>query len=199
MSAERYDIVTVGGGIGGASLARIMAENGARVLVLEREKAFKDRVRGEALLPWGVGEARRLGIYELLKQNCAHEQPWFDFYLGPMQMMHRNLPETTPQAAPEPAAEPERLAGFACAEKPVTGTGPGFDSSRDHSEQTAKEAWLKKAQGFYSDAAWDTAKDFGLTCVKQGLYSKCFASAVPCGAKKAAAAETPKADAPRSN
>ena len=107
--------------------------------------------------------------------------------------------ETTPQAAPEPAAEPERLAGFACAEKPVTGTGPGFDSSRDHSEQTAKEAWLKKAQGFYSDAAWDTAKDFGLTCVKQGLYSKCFASAVPCGAKKAAAAETPKADAPRSN
>ena len=61
----------------------------------------------------------------------------------------------------------------------MTGTGPGFDSSRDHSEQTAKEAWLKKAQGFYSDAAWDTAKDLGLTCVKQGLYSKCFASAVP--------------------
>ena len=109
--------------------------------------------------------------------------------------------ETTPQAAPEPAAEPERLAGFACAEKPVTGTGPGFDSSRDHSEQTAKEAWLKKAQAIYEDAAWDTAKELGVTCAKQGLFSKCFASAIPCGAKQAAAdapkTETPKTDAPK--
>ncbi len=99
-------------------------------------------------------------------------------------------------AQPEPAAEPERPAGFACAEKPVTGTGPGFDSSRDHSETTAKEAWLVKAQAIYSDAAWDTAKELGMTCVKQGLYSKCFAQAIPCGAKQAAAADTPKTDTP---
>jgi 2-polyprenyl-6-methoxyphenol hydroxylase-like FAD-dependent oxidoreductase len=90
----------VGGGIGGASLAGVMAAKGAKVLVLEREQVFKDRVRGEALLPWGVGEARRLGIYDRLKQTCAHEQPWFDFHLGPIQMVHRDLPATTPQAAP---------------------------------------------------------------------------------------------------
>ena len=107
--------------------------------------------------------------------------------------------EMAPQAAPEPAAEPERPEGFACAEKPVTGTGPGFDSSRDHSEQTAKEAWLVKARAIYSDAAWDTAKDLGMTCAKQGLYSKCFAQAIPCGAKQAAAADTPKTDTPKTD
>jgi flavin-dependent dehydrogenase len=35
-----YDIITVGGGLGGAALARAMAEHGARVLVVEREKQF---------------------------------------------------------------------------------------------------------------------------------------------------------------
>jgi flavin-dependent dehydrogenase len=61
--AITYDLITVGGGIGGAALAGAMAEHGARVLVLERETRFKDRVRGEGLLPWGVGEARTLGLY----------------------------------------------------------------------------------------------------------------------------------------
>src|SRR5262245_61945225 len=100
MSTGEYDVVTVGGGLGGSSLGRALAAKGARVLVLEREKEFKDRVRGEALLPWGVGEARKLGVYDLLKETCAHEQPWFDFHLGPVQLMHRDLPSTTPQAAP---------------------------------------------------------------------------------------------------
>jgi hypothetical protein len=107
--------------------------------------------------------------------------------------------EMAPQAVPEPAAEQERPAGFACAEKPVTGTGPGFDSSRDHSEETAKEAWLVKARAIYSDAAWDTAKELGMSCAKQGLFSKCFASAIPCGAKQAAAADAPKADTPKTD
>jgi hypothetical protein len=31
------------------------------VLVLEREGEFKDRVRGEALVPWNVAEAQELG------------------------------------------------------------------------------------------------------------------------------------------
>ncbi|MBI2963243.1 MAG: FAD-dependent monooxygenase [Deltaproteobacteria bacterium] len=52
-----YDIVTVGGGLGGSSLARAMAEQGARVLVVERETQFKDRVRGEVLAAWGTVDA----------------------------------------------------------------------------------------------------------------------------------------------
>ena len=42
-----YDIITVGGGLGGASIAKAMAERGAPVLIIEREAKFKDRVRGE--------------------------------------------------------------------------------------------------------------------------------------------------------
>ena len=57
MTSGIYDIITVGGGLGGASLAKAMAEHGAKVLVLERETQFKDRVRGEGMMPWGVADA----------------------------------------------------------------------------------------------------------------------------------------------
>ena len=51
MTSKTYDIITVGGGLGGAALAKAMAEHGARVLVVERETQFKDRVRGELWHP----------------------------------------------------------------------------------------------------------------------------------------------------
>src|SRR5580658_10092756 len=73
MAAGSYDIITVGGGIAASSLVRAMAERGAKALVLEREKQFKDRVRGEAVVSWGVAEANELGICNLLKEKCAHE------------------------------------------------------------------------------------------------------------------------------
>jgi 2-polyprenyl-6-methoxyphenol hydroxylase-like FAD-dependent oxidoreductase len=82
MTARSYDIITVGGGIAASSLARAMAERGARVLVLEREKQFKDRVRGEGVMSWGVAEANELGICRLLKEQCAHEVPYVEAGAG---------------------------------------------------------------------------------------------------------------------
>ena len=101
MSNGIYDIITVGGGLGGAALAKAMAAHGARVLVLEREQQFKDRVRGEQMHPWGVAEAKELGLYELLRATCGHELPWYDIYMGSERMIHRNLVATTSQQAPE--------------------------------------------------------------------------------------------------
>jgi choline dehydrogenase-like flavoprotein len=75
MVSGTYDIITVGGGLGGITLAKVMAEHGARVLVLEREKQFKDRIRGELLQAWGVAETQALGLYELLRTTCAFECP----------------------------------------------------------------------------------------------------------------------------
>ncbi len=95
-----YDIITVGGGLGGATLAKAMAEQGARVLVLEREPHFKDRVRGEVLWPWGVVELQKLGSYELLRESCAREMVWFDTYLGSERFEHRDLTATTSQHVP---------------------------------------------------------------------------------------------------
>lgn len=93
--APTYDIITVGGGIAASSLAIAMAGRGAKVLVLEREKQFKDRVRGEAVVPWGVAEANELGICSLLKKNCAHEVPFVEAGSG-----LRDLRATTPQQLP---------------------------------------------------------------------------------------------------
>lgn len=102
MANTTYDIITVGGGLGGASLAKVMAEHGARVLVLEREKEFKDRVRGEQMTSWGVGEARQLGMYDLLRQSsCGQEVRWWQTTLGGVPLERRDCVATTPQHAPQ--------------------------------------------------------------------------------------------------
>ena len=94
-SSNCYDVVTVGGGMGASALAIAMARSGARVLVLEKETKFRDRVRGEAVAPWGVAEARELGIADVLVRTCAKEVPFMEMGFGP-----RNLAETTPQKEP---------------------------------------------------------------------------------------------------
>src|SRR5882724_4804414 len=100
MASGIYDIITVGGGLGGSSLAKAMAEHGARVLVVEREKQFKDRIRGEFLAPWGVAETQALGLYELLRNTCAGESPRFGFYTAPEFGEPRDLISTTPHRLP---------------------------------------------------------------------------------------------------
>ena len=95
-----YDIIVVGGGLGGATLAKAMAEHGARVLVLERERRFKDRVRGEATWPWGVAELKQLGVYQVLIVTCACEVQWLDTYFGGERIERRNLSATTSQQTP---------------------------------------------------------------------------------------------------
>jgi 2-polyprenyl-6-methoxyphenol hydroxylase-like FAD-dependent oxidoreductase len=92
-----YDVITVGGGLGGAALAKVLAEHGKRVLVIERETQFKDRIRGEWIAPWGVAESQRIGLYDTLMEKCAREQPYFNFIgMGPP----RDLRVTTPQRLP---------------------------------------------------------------------------------------------------
>lgn len=98
--AESYDLITVGGGLGAASLARSLAEKGARVLVIEREEKFKDRIRGEMLVPWGVAEAENLGIAGLLCASCGHELFWVDFFSGSHLVAHRDTAATTPHHQP---------------------------------------------------------------------------------------------------
>ena len=53
---ETHDVVVVGAGIGGAALATVLARNGLDVLLLERQTAYRDKVRGEWMAPWGVAE-----------------------------------------------------------------------------------------------------------------------------------------------
>lgn len=65
---EQYDVVIVGGGISGSVAATLLAKGGARVLVLERQEAFRDRVRGEAFVLWGCEELIRRGFAPTLEE-----------------------------------------------------------------------------------------------------------------------------------
>lgn len=100
MTARRYDIVTVGGGLGGAALAAAMARRGARVLVLERERRFVDRVRGEVLVPWGVAELRQLDLYDDVATGCGHSLPWLELYFLGALVQRRDLLASTDPGSP---------------------------------------------------------------------------------------------------
>jgi hypothetical protein len=95
--------------------------------------------------------------------------------------------ESKSPANSPPAVQQAPSSELSCHDKALTGSGPGFKSSQEESEAAAIEDWLKRARAVYSDADWKKTKEPNMECVKQGLYSKCFATAIPCGTAKASA------------
>ena len=91
-----YDVIIVGGGLGGSALAKNLAERKISVLLVEREPAFKDRVRGEQMHPWGVTDARALGIYDAILDGCGRQTRWWVTYAGSEVLGRRDLQETSP-------------------------------------------------------------------------------------------------------
>jgi len=75
------DVIVIGGGVAGASCAAALASAGLDVVIIERETAFRDRVRGEGIHPWGMLEVGRLGLLDVLRAAGAHELPrWTTYY-----------------------------------------------------------------------------------------------------------------------
>lgn len=75
-----FDVVVIGGGIAGSALAAVLAREGLETLVLERQERYEDRVRGEYLVPWGVREAERLQLDEVLLEAGGHRSEAFAFH-----------------------------------------------------------------------------------------------------------------------
>jgi menaquinone-9 beta-reductase len=71
--SEQPDVVIVGGGISGASAACRLAAGGLSVVLLEKQDAYRDLVRGEWLAPWGIREAQRLGVYDCFSAGGGWE------------------------------------------------------------------------------------------------------------------------------
>jgi flavin-dependent dehydrogenase len=63
-----YDVITIGGGPGGATAATLLAQRGYRVLLLERSRTPRFKI-GESLMPATYGTLERLGVLPLLKDS----------------------------------------------------------------------------------------------------------------------------------
>jgi menaquinone-9 beta-reductase len=68
--------------------------------VIEREREFKDRVRGECMFPWGNAEAQSLGVALALAEAGRYEIHWMDAYVGTDRVDRREIVPTTPQRLP---------------------------------------------------------------------------------------------------
>jgi 2-polyprenyl-6-methoxyphenol hydroxylase-like FAD-dependent oxidoreductase len=92
---KSYDLIVIGGGIGGSALATVMARAGKSVLLLEQSTKYEDRVRGEWIAPWGVTETRRVGLYDLLVKAGGHHlarHVTYDESRAPAESEARALP-----------------------------------------------------------------------------------------------------------
>ncbi|MDQ3695117.1 MAG: FAD-dependent monooxygenase [Chloroflexota bacterium] len=74
------DVVIIGAGIAGLSAAHALVELGLGVVVVEATPGFRDRIRGEALHPWGAAEAAKLGLIETLRLADGQELPIWQRY-----------------------------------------------------------------------------------------------------------------------
>jgi menaquinone-9 beta-reductase len=69
---NKPDAVIVGAGIAGSALAVSLARSGYSVTLLEKSTVHVDRVRGEFIVPWGVAEAKTVGILDVLENAGAN-------------------------------------------------------------------------------------------------------------------------------
>ncbi len=76
-----YDVAVIGGGPAGATVAALVAEQGPRVLLLERSRGPRFKV-GESLIPATYWPLRRLGMLE--RMRASHFPPKYSvqFYGG---------------------------------------------------------------------------------------------------------------------
>ena len=100
MAARLFDVVIAGGGLAGSALGGVLARSGLGVLVVEKERAFRDRIRGELTWPWGYHEALRAGLGEPLEQIGAVALPVVDFYSDGQVVESQNWGEISLDALP---------------------------------------------------------------------------------------------------
>jgi 2-polyprenyl-6-methoxyphenol hydroxylase-like FAD-dependent oxidoreductase len=71
VSRRTVDVAIAGGGFAGSSLGGVLARAGLNVVIVERERAFRDRIRGEFTWPWGRKEIERLGLMPVFESIGA--------------------------------------------------------------------------------------------------------------------------------
>ncbi|KAG1150358.1 hypothetical protein G6F37_002232 [Rhizopus arrhizus] len=67
MSKDCYDLIIVGAGVVGCAAAKAFAEDGRKVLLLERDLSEPDRIVGELMQPGGIQALKELGMEECVE------------------------------------------------------------------------------------------------------------------------------------
>ncbi len=164
-NAATHDVLIVGGGVAGSSLATVLSRGGLDVVVIEREARFRDRVRGEGIHPWGYREARQLGLEPVLEAAGANPlffwQPYFerepvdptrwdDDEVNPLPELgvsHPRLQEATIRAANEAGVSIVRPASARSIQQGADGTWVVQVALENGTEQELRGKLLVGADG----------------------------------------------------
>lgn len=76
---HNYDLIVIGGGPAGSTVATLVAEQGHRVLLLERDAEPKFKI-GESLIPATYWTFKRLGLLEKLRTSHFPQKYSVQFY-----------------------------------------------------------------------------------------------------------------------
>ena len=71
MADEQFDLIVVGGGPGGSTVATLVAMRGYKVLLLEQEELPRYQI-GESTLPYTLGICKILGVGDDLARRVSH-------------------------------------------------------------------------------------------------------------------------------
>ncbi|GFN79564.1 squalene monooxygenase-like [Plakobranchus ocellatus] len=67
------EVIIIGSGVGGSAMANVLARDGRKVTVIERDLKQPDRIVGELLQPGGVRALSKLGLADCTHNLDAHE------------------------------------------------------------------------------------------------------------------------------
>ncbi|KAK4532596.1 hypothetical protein CCYA_CCYA13G3453 [Cyanidiococcus yangmingshanensis] len=104
-----HDVIIVGAGVAGAALATVLARDGRRVLVIERDLREPDRIVGELLQPGGCEKLCELGLEAALSDIDSQQVYGYGLFLEGRCACIDYGAVTSGQKSTEQASQPQWL------------------------------------------------------------------------------------------
>lgn len=102
---QSYDAIIVGAGPVGSALAYALGQSGRKILILERDLSFPDRIVGEFLQPGGCASLHKLGMLDCLNGIDARLAEGYEIFWGDRQVDIPYPHFTNPQQQKVPFGE----------------------------------------------------------------------------------------------